>query len=93
MVTVHFSGKDQQNWAGHYGTKFAQTRLRLLLQDNEVTINKESEIILEPKDEDESTQKPQIASGPDNIPIENDSGPQARTKVGSSDDDSESDDD
>lgn len=32
-VSIHMQGKDLRFWAGNYGTKFAQIRLRLLLRE------------------------------------------------------------
>ncbi|CAF4752910.1 unnamed protein product [Rotaria sp. Silwood1] len=70
-VTVQLSGKDRQGWAGYYGTKFAQTRLRLLSHtDGGETTNQENETIMEEKIEDELSQAPQSESMPDNLPVD-----------------------
>ncbi|CAF2033032.1 unnamed protein product [Rotaria magnacalcarata] len=69
-VTVHLSGKDRQGWAGFYGAKFAQTRIRLLFDTDENESNQENETIIEPQIETEINQDPQPEPVPDNLPID-----------------------
>lgn len=48
-VTIIMRGKDQRFWAGNYGAKFAQIKLRLALRKEDESENQESEeIITEP---------------------------------------------
>ncbi|UJR10485.1 hypothetical protein I4U23_014689 [Adineta vaga] len=70
-VTVCITGCDTQLWAGFYGTKFAQTRLRLLLRTNENGINEECTVVIEPRAEDEFNQNPVPNPKKDDIPIDN----------------------
>lgn len=73
LVTVCLTGSDTQGWAGFYGMKFAQARLRLLLRTNENGTNNESKVDIEPKAEDELNQDPTPDPLPDNIPIDENS--------------------
>lgn len=48
-VSLLLKGKDRRYWAGAYGTKFAQIKLRLALRKEDETENQESEeIFIEP---------------------------------------------
>ncbi|CAF1096391.1 unnamed protein product [Rotaria sordida] len=92
-VTVLLSGKDRQFWAGYYGVKFAQTRLRLLLHTDENETNQESEIILEPKDEDEFVQGSEPDPVHDDLPVDDNFVDQDSSTSYSTDRGSEPDDD
>ncbi|CAF2993028.1 unnamed protein product [Rotaria sp. Silwood2] len=91
-VTVQLSGKDRQFWAGYYGVKFAQTRLRLLFHIDENKTNQESETIIEAKVEDEPRQNPQPEDAPDNLPVDEYFTHQDSSTVYSSSNDTDSDD-
>ena len=52
-MTVRLTGRDTQSWAGFYGIKFAQTRLRLVMRSDPSAGNEESETIIEPKADEE----------------------------------------
>jgi hypothetical protein len=69
-VTVNLTGSDTQAWAGFYGIKFAQARLRLLLRTSENEVNEENEVIIEPNTDVEVTDEPTPNCIPDNIPID-----------------------
>ena len=69
-VTVSLSGKDTQFWAGFYGIKFAQARLRLLLRTSENETNEENEVVIEQKTDVEVTEEPNPNCLPDDIPID-----------------------
>ena len=45
-VTIYMRGKDQRFWAGNYGTKFAQIKLRLALRKEDERENQELEEII-----------------------------------------------
>jgi len=70
LVTVRLDGCDTQSWAGFYGIKFAQARLRLLLRTNENETNAESTVVIEPKAEDELIEHFEQPPIPDNLPID-----------------------
>lgn len=69
-VDVSITGSDTQFWAGFYGIKFAQARLRLLLRTNENQTNEESVVIIEPKEGDEFEQAVERETEVDDIPVE-----------------------
>ncbi|CAF1316447.1 unnamed protein product [Adineta ricciae] len=69
-VDVSIAGSDTQFWAGFYGVKFAQPRLRLLLRTNENQTNEESVVTIEPKEEDELEQAVARETEEDNISVE-----------------------
>ncbi len=49
-VSIRLKGKDRQFWAGNYGTKFAQMKLRLALREENETENQElEETLVEPE--------------------------------------------
>ncbi len=49
-VSICLKGKDQQFWAGNYGTKFAQMKLRLALRgENEMENQESDETLIEPE--------------------------------------------
>ena len=50
-VSIHLKGKDRQYWAGHYGTKFAQIKLRLVLREENQREDQELEEILTPPEQ------------------------------------------
>ncbi|CAF1214264.1 unnamed protein product [Adineta steineri] len=70
LVTVMIAGKDTQLWGGFYGTKFAQTRLRLLFRTSENELNTENVEVIEPKIEDEPSEEPVPNTLEDNLPID-----------------------
>lgn len=45
-VSMEIHGRDGRYWAGNYGTKFAQIRLRLVLRDENNQVEEENEEIL-----------------------------------------------
>jgi hypothetical protein len=48
-VSINLRGKDRQYWAGNYGAKFAQIKLRLALRKEHETKNEElDEALIEP---------------------------------------------
>ncbi len=52
-VSITLRGKDQRYWAGNYGTKFAQIKLRLALRQQHETENQAlEEILIEPTKSD-----------------------------------------
>ncbi len=52
-VSITLKGKDQRFWAGYYGTKFAQIKLRLALKKEDETENQEfEETLIEPDKSD-----------------------------------------
>ncbi len=75
-VTVCITGCDTQDWAGFYGSKFAQARLRLLLRTSVNGTNTETAMIIEPTADDELAQEgPKPSPFQDNLPVdEGDSG-------------------
>ena len=89
-VTVYLSGKDRQSWAGFYGAKFAQVRVRLLYQIDE---NEASETIIEPRDEDGIIPLPIPQSMPDNLPVDEESAQQSPAILYSSESDTDYEDD
>ncbi|CAF1387372.1 unnamed protein product [Adineta steineri] len=70
LVTVMIAGKDTQLWGGFYGTKFAQTHLRLLFRTSENELNTENVEVIEPKIEDEPSKEPVPNTLEDNLPID-----------------------
>lgn len=52
-MTVQVIGRDTQGWAGFYGVKFAQTRLRLVIRPSDAAGNEKIETIIEPKLDEE----------------------------------------
>ncbi len=79
LVTVSLDGSDTQFWAGFYGIKFAQARLRLLLRTNENETNAESAVVIEPKAEDELLGDPEPPRIPDKLPIDGNSSSSPQT--------------
>lgn len=69
-VNVRITGRDTQFWAGYYGSKFAQTRLRLVLRTDDNTMNTESAVVIEPRAEDELIPEPEASPYQDNLPID-----------------------
>lgn len=45
-VAIYLKGKDRQFWAGQYGAKFAQIKLRLVLREEQQAENQELEEVL-----------------------------------------------
>jgi len=69
-VTVCITGSDTQAWAGFYGSKFAQARLRLLLRTSVNGTNTETAMIIEPRADDELAQGPEQSPFQDNLPVD-----------------------
>ena len=69
-VTVSFTGRDTQGWAGFFGIKFAQARLHLLLRTDDNGTNEENEVCIEPNVEDEPNRDSDADELPDDLPID-----------------------
>ena len=72
-VTVSLTGQDTQFWAGFFGVKFAQARLRLVLRTGDNGANEASVTVIEPKADEEPIDESELGPLEDNISVDSDS--------------------